>query len=400
MLNMTSRRLARHAIALAAVLALPALPAHADVITDWNQQADGLIAESRLGTPPAVRVMALLQTAVADAVAATPADASVDAAVAAAHRAVLGKLLPAQQAAVEAATQAALAKVAEGPAKAAGIAAGEKAAAELFARRVDDNPAQPEAYRPHAAPGVYVPTAAPAIPQWPQRKPWLMTSASQFRPGPPPVLTGERWARDYNEVRELGGRASTQRSSEQTDVARFWEYSLPAIYHGVLRSVAVQPGRDVHRNARLFAAAAQAMDDAMIGVFDAKYHHHFWRPATAIRNGDSDGNAATPREPGWLPLIDAPMHPEYPSGHSILASTVATVIKADVGRGPLPVLATSSPSAKGAVRRWHRLEHFVGEVSNARIWGGIHFRSATEAGEVMGQRIGELAGARLLGAAH
>ncbi|WP_341889451.1 vanadium-dependent haloperoxidase [Variovorax sp. YR752] len=399
MLNMLPTRFARHTLALAAVLLLPALPAHADLITDWNQQADALIAESKLGTPPAVRVMALLQTAVADAVAATPADASADAAVAAAHRIVLGKLLPAQQAAVEAAVQAALAKLADGPAKAAGIAAGEKAAAELFARRADDNPAQPEAYRPHAAPGAYVPTAAPAIPQWPLRKPWLMASASQFRPGPPPALASERWARDFNEVRELGGRASTQRTAGQTEVARFWEYSLPAIYHGVLRSVALQPGRDVKRNARLFAAAAQAMDDALIGVFDAKYHHHFWRPATAIRNGDSDGNAATPREPGWAPLIDAPMHPEYPSGHSILAAAVATVIKADSGNAALP-LATSSPSAKGAVRRWQRPDDFVREVSNARIWGGIHFRSATEAGEQMGQRIGELAGARHLGAAH
>lgn len=396
----TPRRLTRHTIALAAVLALPVISAQADVITDWNQQADGLIAEAKLGTPPAVRVMALLQTAVADAVAATPPEASVEAAVAAAHRVVLGKLLAAQQPAVEAAVQAALGKLADGPAKAAGLAAGEKAATELLARRADDNAATPETYRPHAAAGVYVPTAAPAIPQWPMRKPWLMASASQFRPGPPPVLTGERWARDFNEVRELGGRSSTQRSAEQTEVARFWEYSLPAIYHGVLRSAALQPGRDVKRNARLFAAAAQAMDDALIGVFDAKYHHHFWRPATAIRNGDTDGNAATPREPGWAPLIEAPMHPEYPSGHSILASTVATVLKADLGRGPVPVLSTSSPSAKGAVRRWHRLEDFVHEVSNARIWGGIHFRSATEAGEAMGQRIGELAATRHFGAPH
>ena len=394
------RRLMRHTIALAAVLALPVTAAQADVITDWTQQADGLIAEARLGTPPAVRVMALLQTAVADAVAATPPEASVEAAVAAAHRVVLGKLLAAQQPAVDAAVQAALAKVADGPAKAAGVAVGEKAATELLARRADDNAATPETYRPHAAAGVYVPTAAPAIPQWPMRKPWLMASASQFRPGPPPALSGDRWARDFNEVRELGGRASTQRSAEQTEIARFWDYSLPAIYHGVLRSAALQPGRDVKRNARLFATAAQAMDDALIAVFDAKYHHHFWRPATAIRNGDSDDNAATPRDAGWASLIEAPMHPEYPSGHSILASSVATVIKADLGRGPVPVLSTSSPSAKGAVRRWHRLEDFVHEVSNARIWGGIHFRSATEAGEAMGQRIGELAATRLLGSPY
>lgn len=388
-----------HQAPLALALSLLfAVPAHADAITDWNQAADGFITEARLGTPPAIRVMALLQTAVADAVAATPDKASAEAAIAGAHRVVLAKLLPAQQAGVEAAVQAALARLPEGPAKAAGLAAGEKAAAALLARRADDNPVQPESYRPHAAPGQYVPTAAPAIPQWPQRKPWLMASASQFRPGPPPALASERWARDFNEVRELGGRTSTLRGAEQTDIARFWEYSLPAIYHGVLRSVALQPGRDLKRNARLFAAAAQAMDDAMIGVFDAKYHHHFWRPATAIRNGDLDGNDATPREPGWAPLIDAPMHPEYPSGHSILASTVATVIQADVGRNAVNGLATSSPSAKGATRQWRRLDDFVREVSMARIYGGIHYRAATEAGEAMGRQIGELAATRLLGA--
>ncbi len=379
-----------------AISTLFALPAQADAVTDWNQLADGFIAESKLGTPPAVRVMALLQTAVADAVAATPDSASAEAAIAGAHRVVLAKLLPAQQAGVEAAVQAALARLPEGAAKSAGLAAGEKAAAALLARRADDNPAHPEAYRPLASPGQYVPTAAPAIPQWRERKPWLMTSASQFRPGPPPALAGERWARDFNEVRELGGRASTQRSAEQTDIARFWEYSLPAIYHGVLRSVALQPGRDLRRNARLFAAAAQAMDDSLIGVFDAKYHHHFWRPATAIRNGDQDGNDATPREPGWAPLVDAPLHPEYPSGHSILASAVATVIKGDVGTNAVNGLATSSPSAKGATRQWRRLDEFVREVSMARIYGGIHFRAATEAGEAMGRQVGELAVARHL----
>ena len=381
-----------------AISALFAAPARADAITDWNQRADGFVADAKIGTPPAVRVMALLQTAVADAVAATPPAASPEAAIAAAHRVVLGKLLPAQQPAVEAAVQEALARLPDGAAKTAGLAAGEKAAAALLARRADDNPAQPEAYRPHVAAGQYVPTAMPAIPQWSQRKPWLMASASQFRPGPPPALASERWARDFNEVRELGGRTSTQRSAEQTEIARFWDYSLPAIYHGVLRSAALQPGRDLARNARLFAAAAQAMDDSLIAVFDAKYHHHFWRPATAIRNGDIDGNDATPREPGWAPLIEAPLHPEYPSGHSILASAVATVIQADIGRGAMPGLATSSPTAKGATRQWRRLEDFVSEVSTARILGGIHFRAATEAAEVMGRQIGALAATRLLAA--
>jgi hypothetical protein len=384
------------AFVLSAVAAAAAVSsARADVITDWNLKTAELVTEARLGTPPAIRLMALVQTAAHGAVAATPRGASVDAAVAAAHRAVLARLLPAQLASIDAAVQPALAALPEGAAKAAGIAAGEKAAADVLAQRLDDGAATPEAYRPLAAPGAYVPTAPVAIPQWAQRRPWLMASAAQFRPAPPPALTSAQWAREYNEVKDLGGRASTRRSSEQTDVARFWDYSLPNIYYGVVRSVALQPGRDVARNARLFAAVAQAMDDAMIGVFEAKYHYGFWRPVTAIRNGDADGNEVTTREASWSSLIDAPMHPEYPSGHSILAATVATVLKAEVGRGPMPVLATSSPTAKGATRRWSDLDGFVREVSNARVWGGIHFRAATQAGEAMGQHIGELALQRL-----
>lgn len=365
--------------------------ARADVITDWNLKTADFVTEAKLGTPPAIRLMALVQTAAHGAVASAPRGASVDAAVVAAHRTMLTKMLPAQLTSIDAAAQPALAAVPDGSAKAAGIAAGEKAAADVLARRLDDGASTPEAYRPHAAPGVYVPTAPVAIPQWSQRKPWLMAGASHFRPAPPPALSSAQWAREYNEVKDFGGRAATRRGAEQTDVARFWDYSLPNIYYGVVRSVALQPGRDVAHNARLFAAVAQAMDDAMIGVFDAKYHYGFWRPVTAIRNGDTDGNDATARDAAWASLIDAPMHPEYPSGHSILAATVATVLKAEIGSGPMPVLATSSPTAKGATRRWNDLDEFVREVSNARIWGGIHFRAATQAGEAMGRRIGELA---------
>jgi hypothetical protein len=194
----------------------------------------------------------------------------------------------------------------------------------------------------------------------------------------------------------MGGKASARRSAEQTEAARFWETSLPAIYHGVLRSVALQPGRDLLRNARLFATAAQAMDDALISVFDAKYHYQFWRPVTAIRNGDIDGNEATERDAAWAPLIDTPMHPEYPSAHSAQAAAVAAVLDTERGAAALPVLSTSSPTAKGAVRRWTRLDEFVREVSDARVQAGIHFRSATDAGEAMGKRIGELAASRLL----
>jgi hypothetical protein len=390
-------------LSLGALLATLALGAQADAITDWNLKAADFITEARMGTPPAVRLMALAQTAAHHAVAATleagSQASSAEAAIAASQRGVFLKLLPAQQAAVEAAYAQALAGLADGPAKAAGLAAGERAAAELLATRLNDGAATPEAHRPQTAPGTYVPTAAVAVPQWAYRKPWLMASPSQFRPAPPPPLASEQWARDFNEVKALGARNSSQRSAEQTDTARFWEYSLPAIYHGVLRSVALQPGRDLARNARLFAMGAQAMDDALIAVFDAKYHHGFWRPATAIRNGDIDGHHATERDASWAPLIEAPMHPEFPSGHSILAATVAAVVKAETGAGATPPLSTSSPTAKGATRQWSSVDDFVREVSNARVWGGIHFRSATDTGEAMGRQIGELA-ARRIGGPH
>jgi hypothetical protein len=297
---------------------------------------------------------------------------------------------------IEGAYHNALAQVPDGPAKTAAIAAGERAAHALLALRAEDGASAAEAYRPASAPGAYVPTALPAVPQWPGRKPWLMSSPSQFRPAPPPSLASEAWSREFNEVKALGSRSSTRRTPEQTEIARFWEYSLPGIYHGVVRSVALTPGRDARRNARLFAAVSQAMDDAMIGVFDAKYHYNFWRPATAIRNGDLDGNDATERDASWSPLLDAPMHPEYPSGHSILAGALAVVIKAETAGAPSPVLATASPSAKGATRKWADPGEFTREVATSRIYAGIHYRTSVDVGVSMGRKIGGLAVEKLL----
>lgn len=384
-----------------AIASLFAGASRADVVTDWNIKADAIIAEAKIGTPPAIRIMAIAQTAVHEAVrsaAAAPA-MSVDAAVAAANRATLAKLLPAQQAAIDAAYQSALAAIPDGPARHAGVAAGERAADAVLARRREDTIAS-ESYRPAAAAGTYVPTVVPAVPTWGQRKPWLMQTPTQFRPGAPVALASDTWARDFDEVKSLGGRVSSKRTAEQTDVARFWDFSLPAIYHGVVRSVATQPGRDVTANARLLAATAQAMDDAMIGVFDAKYHYNFWRPTTAIRNADGDGNASTERDAAWLPLIDVPMHPEYPSAHGALASAVATVLKAEVGDRPLPVLTTTSATAKGAARHWTSLDDFVREVGNARVWAGIHYRRSTEVGAAMGRQIGALAAEAMQSAQH
>jgi len=204
------------------------------------------------------------------------------------------------------------------------------------------------------------------------------------------------WARDYNEIKALGSKSSAQRSPEQTEIAGFWEATLPPIYHGVVRSVAVAPGREVTQNARLFMAVTQATDDALIAVLDAKYHYNFWRPVTAIRNGDIDGNDATERDPSWMPFIDTPMHPEYPCAHCIVSATVGTVLRAEIGTNPMPTLTTTSPAAKGAARSWTTLDDFIQEVAQARIYDGVHYRNSTEVGTAMGQQIGELVAARYL----
>jgi hypothetical protein len=392
-------------VAAAALLALP--EARGDAVVDWNVRAGEIVAGARVNPAVANRVMAIMHAAVYEAASAVAGrddaasgaarGASIDAAVAAASRATLARLLPAQAASIEAAYATAIAIVPDGPGRADGIAAGEAAAAAVLARRAADGAEAAETYRPITSPGVWVPTVIPAVPQWPGRKPWLMNRADQFRPGPPPRLDSEIWARDVAEVKALGARDGSRRTPEQTEIARFWEATLPPIYHGVVRSVATAPGRDATRNARLFAAVTEATDDALISVFDAKYHHGFWRPITAIRNADLGGSGAIPRDASWTPLVETPMHPEYPCAHCIVASAVATVLRSEVGDGPVPTLTTTSPTAGGASRSWSRLDDFVREVAEARICGGVHYRNSTEVGIAMGKRVGELAVAKVLG---
>ncbi len=398
----TIRGLISAGISLLVILA-GAPGAHADIVADANAKAADVV--SRIPAPPiTVRAMAIVQVSVFEAVNAitgryppqraklSPSPgASVEAAVTAATRAALSKLMPAQQAVIDADYQALLASVPDGAAKTAGIALGEQAAAAIVAFCADDGMVAPDVYRPHAAAGVYVPTMGPAVPHWGKRRPWVMPRGDHFRPGPPPGLTSDTWARDYNEIKAVGGRSSTQRTPEQTAIAKFWEATAPVVYWPIARSVAGMPGRDVTDNARLFALAAMAMDDALIAVFDAKYTYNLWRPVTAIRNGDLDGNNATERDPGWTPFIATPMHPEYPCAHCIVAASLGTVLAAEIGSGPTPTLSSASPTAGGAVRTWTSVGDFTKEVAEARIYDGVHYRTSSEVGSAMGQKIGELA---------
>jgi hypothetical protein len=397
-------------ITVATWLTMVAATARADAVTDWNSRANDIVVAGGLGAPAANRALAITQVAVFDAVNAitrhyastgraalnAAPGASVDAAVAAAAHVVLRSLLPQQQSSIDAAFQAAVELLPADVSRLNGVEVGEKAAAAALALRSGDGASAPNDYVPFTAPGVYVPTSAPAVPHWGRRMPWVLTAGNQFRPGAPPALSSERWARDYNEVKAMGSKTSTQRSAEQTEIARFWEATQPVIYYPLARAVATQPGRDVTQNARLLAAVGMAIDDALIAVFDAKYNFNFWRPVTAIRNGDKDSNDATERDPAWTPFIDTPLHPEYPCAHCIVSGALGAVLQAEIGGGPVPRLATTSPTAPGVTRSWASIADFTQEVANARIYDGVHYRNSTEVGTAMGRRIGAMVATKVL----
>jgi PAP2 superfamily len=385
-------------------------PAQADVITEWNIKANDLAVAGKVSPAHSNRILALAHVAAFDAVNAISGrypksdridnraanGASIDAAVAAAMRGVLGKALPQVQKEIDAAYVSALASIADGAGKTVGVALGENAATTILALRQSDGAAAPDTYVPFTAPGTYVATASVTVPHWGRRKPWVMSAGDQFRPPAPPALTSEIWARDYNEVKTLGGKSSTARTAVQTEIARFWETTQPIIYAPLARTVALQPGRDVTQNARLMAAVAVAVDDALIAIFDAKYTYNFWRPVTAIRNGDKDGNSATDADPAWQPLIDTPMHPEYPCAHCVMSGALAAVLQAEIGSGPALTFSGTSPSLPGVTRTWKSLAEFAQEVQDARVYDGVHYRNSSEVGTSVGRKVGELVAARWL----
>jgi hypothetical protein len=288
---------------------------------------------------------------------------------------------------MKAALAAYLGAIPDSTAKAEGIKLGEAIAAKILEARAHDGSSAPDTYRPRTTAGVYVPTVPTLAPQWPGVKPFAMTSGSQFR-APIPLGSAE-WATDYNEIKELGGKASTKRSARQSEDGRFWLTTSGNVYYPIVRSVAAATKLTLADSARLFALASVARADALIAVFDAKYHYDFWRPVTAIRNGDIDGNPATERDDAWQPIDATPRHPEYPCAHCIQAASMASVLEAVIGTPEIREVAITSPTAPGVTLRWSNLRAFVTEVSEARIWAGFHYRFSTRVGEDMGRKIGE-----------
>jgi PAP2 superfamily protein len=393
----------RHFNVLAAIAVLGTVPpAFADVITDWNDKAVEFSVKRSLLPPPAERVVAMTQVAMFDAVNSIerkytpylvqlPADAgtSREAAAAAAAGTVLAGINPQAKDEMTAALASYLAGIPDSPAKTAGIKLGEAVAAKVLESRQNDGATAPDSYRPRTTAGVYVPTIPTATPQWVNVKPFALTSPSQFRPPAPIALTSPRWAADYNEMKDVGSLTSAKRTPQQTENGRFWLATDGRVYYPLVRQMAEARKLSLIDCARLYALAAVARNDALTAVFDAKYHYEFWRPVTAIRNGDIDGNDATAREAAWQPLGPTPMHPEYPCAHCIVSASTAGIVMAVFGSADVPEFAISSPTAPGVTHRWTNLRVFVDEVSEARIWAGFHWRFSTEVGRDMGYRIGE-----------
>ena len=390
---------------LAAALTAAASPTFANVITDWDEKAVAAATpmSSLGGTSPymAVRMMGMVHAAMFDAVNSIerryrpylvqlPGDpaASKEAAAAAAAATILATIDAKTAGEMKAALAAYLAPLPDGAAKSDGVALGETVAAQVIEVRTNDGCDAPDAYRPRTTPGVYVPTAITLSSMWPDMKPFAIAKGSQFRPKPPVALDSTEWATDFNELRDYGGKISTKRTAQQTETALFWTVPLLA-YQPLVRQLVTAKQMGVVDSARFMALEAFALNDAIIAVLDAKYHYNFWRPITAIRNGDIDGNPATDSEATWQPVANTPMHPEYPCSHCIQSGSVAFVVKAVLGGADIPEVALTSPATPGVTHRWTNMMAFTEEVANARIWAGFHYRFSTRVGTQMGYEIGE-----------
>ena len=380
---------------------LAASGAIADVIDDWNAKAVSAGYAARQGPPPHTRIVAMVHLAMFEAVNSIdgryrpyrtrlPAEpgASQDAAAAAAAHYLLVRIYPDQAKEMDKALQASLAAVKDETARTSGIRLGERAGAAMLAERSNDGAGGPDTYRPFTAPGKYVPTVLPAASRWGSVRPFALKSGDQFRPAAPYALTSAEWAKDYAEIKRMGAKAGSARSPEQTDIARFWELTGAATYNPLVRHLSAAKRLDVTDNARLFALVSMAAADALIAVFDAKYTYNFWRPVTAIRNGDLHGNDAVERDAAWEPFIPTPMHPEYPCAHCITQSAAACVLESFFGDGIPPVKLTST-TAPGVSRGFAKLSDYVSEVIDARVYDGVHYRASGEVGAAMGRKIAD-----------
>lgn len=392
------------AAALAAAIVVAASEARADVVTEWNLIALRAHAAAGLGGVPRTRVLAMVHAAVHDALNAIDrradpyafdmralATASPEAAVVSAAHAVLSALVPSQQTMLDAAYRGSLSAVPDGPSKGDGIAVGLLAAQHILLLRQNDGSSAVVPYTPGNDLGDWRPTppdfAPAANTQWGRVTPFVLKTADHFRGNGPLDLTSRRYARDVEEVRLLGSATSTVRTPDQTEIALFWVEASADGWSRIARTVSADAHLDLWQNARLFALIALAMADAYIAQFDEKYHYNFWRPVTAIQQGDADDNPGTVGDPAWLPLRPTPPIPEYSSAHAAVGAAAAEAMRRFFGTDDIP-FTTTSPTAGNAVRTFSGFRHAARENGVSRIYVGFHFRFSVQDGLKMGRGIG------------
>jgi hypothetical protein len=389
------------------------LSIRADVVTDWNNAALDAIRAGNTAPPIASRSLAILHASIYDAVngiarthepylvqSAVSGSASRQAAASAAAHEALVNLFPARISTFDALHAAILAGIPNGPQKTAGIVWGESVANQILAARANDGWNASVPPPGGSGPGVWVPTPPLflpyALPQWGFVRPFAMNSSSQFRPPGPPSLDSQQYADDYDEVKELGAAVGSTRTEEQTEIALFWADGAgtetpPGHWNSIAQIIADERGNTLEQNSRLFALLNIAMADAAICAWDAKYEFHFWRPVTAIAFAEPGLN--------WMSFIVTPPFPDYVSGHSTFSAAAATVLPLFYGTEDLP-FTIGSDFLPDVYRSFPTPFAAAGEAGDSRVYGGIHFRTASEDGLQAGISIGEWTYAHYLQPKH
>ena len=394
------------AMVVIAMLLSGASIAKANVLFEWNE----IMTKTVKGLPPPEqnRIAAVTQLAVFEAVNAvtgeyepylrtigTTRHASARAAVVAAAHAVLANYFPDSAATLHSARENSLAAIPEDQRKSVGIAVGEAAAVAMITARANDGSAVPEFHLPSSShPGEWqvtpdCPPEGGVLVHFRNVTLFGIRSADQFRSDPPPALTSRRYTQDHTEVKRVGALNSTERSAEQADVAEFYAlFSDAPLWNAIARQVAAAAeGKSLAENARAFALLNMALSDGGVAVLETKYHYNFWRPETAIRNGDRDGNPATEADASFAPFITAPCFPSYPSGHATTSYAAREIIERIYGHGRHSI-TLSVPELPGVTLKYKRLEEITRDIDDARIYGGIHFRFDQEEAAEQGRRLG------------
>ncbi len=414
-------------VALAFVLALAT--ANANEVLKWNEIAAKAASAGGQNPPQTTRTLAMVQAAVHDALNSIKpryaayhfkrsplSGASPDAAIAAASRTVLVSEIPLfgspparveALAAVDESYRASLSAIPDGPAKQAGVAIGEAAGTAVVQLRRDDGATKPAPYTPASGPGRWRPTpnpdpsnplikdpkAAPGSapstsPNWGNLPTFTRLTVTTDMLSGPPALTSAQYTRDFNEVKTLGGQVSPARTAEQAELARFW-FEGPGSWYRVARVASESRGLDTWDSARVLAATSLAMADAFIAGFKIRYHYDFWRPVTAIREADTDGNDATIADPKWNSLQNTPAVSDYPSTQSLFSGAAAAVLEQLLGGDKVSLTLSSGPPFANIKRSYTSLSQAARESADSRVYAGIHFRSACEDGLTLGRRIGQ-----------